>query len=378
MNLQILEDTNELIKIIEKEQYKILKLSEDKIIPATANLYNDIYKTHNGNYKSKSIDIIGSNYTYIIILDTYNNLHISSNCKNENEIYEILNKLIQQYNPNKIFGYLYVDCELENYIKKYDKYYDNFVSSPDERLEYMNSEWLKKHKLNNIINDFEIRELNDNTKEIELAYLEEFKKTKKDNMSFYKMYKNIINNNLLNNRVGIFYKDLLLGYREAMIIDNISYNITENCISNIKTDFSEKISSLYSKYKCLDRLKSMIIDSNLIADEIVKLKENKKWKQAKELTKNKKFIATLEKPYEINKKEVLLELLKKYENSDKLFLKTNIKHLFMYKYNEYMKSKGIKYFTVDVAVNKELYEYKIKTNTFTVKYTQYTRRKNEV
>ena len=378
MNLQILEDTNELIKIIEKEQYKILKLSEDKIIPATANLYNDIYKTHNGNYKSKSIDIIGSNYTYIIILDTYNNLHISSNCKNENEIYEILNKLIQQYNPNKIFGYLYVDCELENYIKKYDKYYDNFVSSPDERLEYMNSEWLKKHKLNNIINDFEIRELNDNTKEIELAYLEEFKKTKKDNMSFYKMYKNIINNNLLNNRVGIFYKDLLLGYREAMIIDNISYNITENCISNIKTDFSEKISSLYSKYKCLDRLKSMIIDSNLIADEIVKLKENKKWKQAKELTKNKKFIAILEKPYEINKKEVLLELLKKYENSDKLFLKTNIKHLFMYKYNEYMKSKGIKYFTVDVAVNKELYEYKIKTNTFTVKYTQYTRRKNEV
>ena len=378
MNLQILEDTNELIKIIEKEQYKILKLSEDKIIPATANLYNDIYKTHNGNYKSKSIDIIGSNYTYIIILDTYNNLHISSNCKNENEIYKILNKLIQQYNPNKIFGYLYVDCELENYIKKYDKYYDNFVSSPDERLEYMNSEWLKKHKLNNIINDFEIRELNDNTKEIELAYLEEFKKTKKDNMSFYKMYKNIINNNLLNNRVGIFYKDLLLGYREAMIIDNISYNITENCISNIKTDFSEKISSLYSKYKCLDRLKSMIIDSNLIADEIVKLKENKKWKQAKELTKNKKFIATLEKPYEINKKEVLLELLKKYENSDKLFLKTNIKHLFMYKYNEYMKSKGIKYFTVDVAVNKELYEYKIKTNTFTVKYTQYTRRKNEV
>ena len=378
MNLQILEDTNELIKIIEKEQYKILKLSEDKIIPATANLYNDIYKTHNGNYKSKSIDIIGSNYTYIIILDTYNNLHISSNCKNENEIYEILNKLIQKYNPNKIFGYLYVDCELENYIKKYDKYYDNFVSSPDERLEYMNSEWLKKHKLNNIINDFEIRELNDNTKEIELAYLEEFKKTKKDNMSFYKMYKNIINNNLLNNRVGIFYKDLLLGYREAMIIDNISYNITENCISNIKTDFSEKISSLYSKYKCLDRLKSMIIDSNLIADEIVKLKENKKWKQAKELTKNKKFIATLEKPYEINKKEVLLELLKKYENSDKLFLKTNIKHLFMYKYNEYMKSKGIKYFTVDVAVNKELYEYKIKTNTFTVKYTQYTRRKNEV
>lgn len=377
MEIRIIEDTSLPEEIIKKEQNKILELSKDGIIPTTDNLYNDIYTTYTGKYKSKSFDVTGVNYTYIVTKDSKNNIHISSNCKDEDELYEVMSKIIKYYNPNRMLCYLYKDCDIEGYIKEYNKYNDNFISDPNERLEYMNSEWLKKHKINNMLDLFSIRELTENDVGIQLAYLNEFKNSKDgvEDFSYYNLYKKIIKTNMLNNRVGLFYNDLLLGYREANIFGDTAYVITENCISNIKTEFLDNISKVYSKYRNLDRLKVIISESNEIADKIMELKKDKKWKQAKELTKNKKFKASLEEPYNINKKEIYLELLNQFENSDKLFLKTNIKQLLIYKYNEYMKNKNIRYFSVDKAVDEHLYNYKINTNTLAVKYVEYKRRK---
>ncbi|MGL6065948.1 MAG: hypothetical protein ACRC0R_02640, partial [Cetobacterium sp.] len=168
--------------------------------------------------------------------------------------------------------------------------------------------------------------------------------------------------------VGLFYKDCLLAYRMSVKCgDKMLYTYIENSISSVEADnpYKEEITKYIVNGLCGSELKSKIIESNLIADEIIKLKEIRKFKQAKSLVSNGKFLGTLESPKA--DKELALKILKelKTENEEliKGFINIRVKHLFLYKVLEYYNNIGISCFSVDAGIDEKLASYKKSLNT---------------
>lgn len=266
---------------------------------------------------------------------------------------------IEEYNPD-VYTYK---------MKNNTRFSGDWVTDVNNIYTKLNNKWINKHRLSSYINDdnFVLRELNAGDIENLNKMFNEFKNTKANiKEKFYNsnFYKKCINTFYLDDNVGLFYKDILLGYRQSCRVGNSFYIYVENCISNINTDYFNEICSEYTKKSALEEVKIKVKESSEIAEQIIKLKNDKKWKQARHLSESKNFYGTLEKPNEINLKELYNNIITEKVHGNISFLRTRVKLLLLYKFIEYCKSKGIEYFSVDSGTDERLTKYKESTNSY--------------
>lgn len=266
---------------------------------------------------------------------------------------------IEEYNPDSA----------KYKMKNNTRFMGDWITNVSSICDKLNNKWINKHRLSSYISDnnFVMRELTADDRESLNKMLDEFKKTKlskKEKFVNAKFYKKCINEFYLDDNVGLFYKNILIGYRQSYRVDNSFYIYVENCISNIGTEYFNEICSEYTKKAALEEVKIKVTESNNIAKQILELKEQKKWKQAKKLSESKNFYGTLETPNNIDLKELYIHTIKERVSRDISFLRTRVKLLLLYKFIEYCKNKGIKYFSVDCGADERLTKYKESTNSY--------------
>ena len=374
-----LEAENEILKIAGE---KGIFMSPSYLFGSKYNRYSS--KNSDGNeFKRKNGCIMCNNGDYIYytignkllnILGT--NINPKINSENFNKYYNEIPDILE-YKNIKFFNFSSENIKIigdNYYIENSNKILGQWVTDVrDFYLKICNRKWSNKHRLSGYIDNpkFYIRELNEKDREQETELLNLFKETKlntgRKKMAFENFYYHCINNNAMDKKVGLFYDDMLLAYRCYDNYGNSSYIYVENCISGIDDKYSKSIIDKYVKKINFNRLLYCIKESNEIADKILSLKKDKKWKRARNLSEHKKFKGTLEDPKNIDKKKLYLELIKENVSSDISFLKTRIKLLFLYKFIEYIYNSGIIYYNVGAGgIGSNLDDYKKRTNSYQI------------
>lgn len=313
-------------------------------------------------YKNRMLNVLGTNKDPKINTDNFNKFY--------NKIEDI-----NSFNSIKLYNFSKDNINTLN-LKLEDRtnMLGPWVTDVSEMYnEICNRKWLNKHRLSGYADnsDFYLKELSTETIDQERKLLSSFEATKtttgRKKMDFKTFYNHCLNGGVLDKKIGLFYKDLLLGYRGYDKYGTSYYVYIENCVSNLKDEYFNEIANNYVKSINIDRVHKMVDKSNKIANEILECKERKEWKKAKGLCKNKEFLGSLEHPKNINIGELFKKSLTENIKSDIAFLRTRVKSLLIYKFVDFMYKQGASYFTVDCAgIEPKLNEYKIRTNNYQI------------